>query len=185
MIRVRPTRHYLSIILTALILACLSGQSLHAADCTKLVFNKFCLGGDTSVNIANVTPPPEPELSEDGSQTYSFDDNGKTIILKSSDNITTSITRLETPGGWINYTAWKVKLVRLYRRGTDLSNFPPYATSRSSRLNAINAGRGNAEFEWDLNQFVIKLIWDHPDFIKLQYLLTTTPDTGPNNSEGL
>ena len=176
-----------------LLLACFSLISLTwlahtplaARECAKVVFNQYCLGGETDTSIAHLTDPPTVTETDDGNTIYSFVENGKTIMLQSQDNLTLAVTRLETPGGWINYTSWKVKLVRLYGRGSDLSDFPAYAGSRSSRLNAINAGRGHAEFEWDQTHYRIKLIWDNPDFIKLQYLLTTDNQTEPDNSEGL
>ena len=149
-----------------------------------MVFNQYCLGGSTERNLAHLATVPEGLETADGEKEFTFVDQGKTIILRSRNEITTVVTRHETPGSWINYTSWKVKLVRLYGRGKDLSSFPRYATSRSSRLNAINAGRGHAEFEWDQSHFAIKLIWDSPDFINLRYLLTTQPIES-NNTEGL
>ena len=171
--------------LAALILACLPYQSLYAADCVKQVFNRYCLGGDIQEILAEVAPDRLSELTEETEKPISLVDGGKTIILTSKNGTVMDVTRLEEPGDWINYTAWKVKLVRLYGRGTELSNFPAYAGSRSSRLNAINAGRGYVEFAWEQPGFTVKLVWDHPDYIKLQYLLTSAPQSGPENTEGL
>lgn len=136
-------------------------------------------------DIKSLTSPPDETQTDSGDTIYRFQEDGKTILLRSKNGVTTAITRQETPGGWINYTAWKVKLVRLYGRGIDLSDFPRYASSRSSRLNAINAGRGHAEFQWDQPNFKIKLVWDNAEFITLQYLLTAENLSEPNNSEGL
>lgn len=171
--------------LAALILACLPYQSLLAEDCVKQVFNRYCLGGDIRENLEIVAPDLLADLTKEAEQSLSLVSAGKTIELGIENGITVNVTRLEEPGDWINYTAWKVKLVRLYGRGTELSNFPAYAGSRSSRLNAINAGRGHVEFAWEQPGYTVKLTWDHPDHIKLQYLLTSAPQSGPENTEGL
>ncbi|MCB1754911.1 MAG: hypothetical protein KDJ38_05290 [Gammaproteobacteria bacterium] len=167
------------------ILAWLPAQALLARECVKVVFNRYCLGGETATDIERLPTPPEVSQNDQGDTIYRFIEDGKTVLLSARNGITTAITRHEQPGGWINYTAWKVKLVRLYGRGIDLSNFPRYASSRSSRLNAINAGRGHAEFEWEQPDFKVALIWDNADFIKLQYLLTSNDQSELNNTEGL
>ncbi|HBR97750.1 MAG TPA: hypothetical protein DD979_10285 [Gammaproteobacteria bacterium] len=158
---------------------------MQAETCAKVVFNRYCLGGDNADNLAHLPTAPPVQTAADGEEEFTFEEGGKVIRLRARDGITVAVSREERPGGWINYTAWKVKIVRLYGRGTDLSSFPPYAGSRSSRLNAINAGRGHAEFEWPLEEFTIKLVWDHPDYIQLQYLLAPQLDAGIDASEGL
>lgn len=168
-----------------LILAWLSNHTAQADECVKQVFNRYCLGGDVSVFLATQASPPKAILQDNGNSHYRLQNDGKTIILTTHDNTITAVTRHETPGDWINYTAWKVKLVRLYGRGQDLSDFPRYASSRSSRLNALNAGKGHAEFTWDQQNHLIKLVWDSPDFIKLTYQLSMTQAGEPENSEGL
>ncbi len=185
---VRPTAPFwpnLSTIgLKPIILACIGSQTAYADDCVKQVFNRYCLGGsiDTYLEAENT---PQTIALENGDTQYLLQDNKKTIVLTTHENNITTITRRETPGDWINFTAWKVKIVRLYGKGEDLSDFPRYASSRSSRLNALNAGRGHAEFAWDQQDHVIKLIWDTPDFVKLSYQLSDSETGEPENSEGL
>lgn len=170
--------------LTLLILACLTASPLRASDCVKTVFNTYCLGGETAANLAHLPTPPEPVIDSE-TETFVFEDEGKTHELVSRDGLTTIIVRRETPGGWINFTAWKTRLVRLYGRGEDLSSFPRYAASRSSRLNAINAGRGHAEFRWVETGYTIRLVWDNADYIALRYELNDNPDQQLDNTEGL
>ncbi len=172
------------IVIVLLILACIPMQSSFAEGCVKWVFNQYCLGGVSTDTLAKLNQPTDKEEQENKT-VYTFRDTDKTIKLVSLNGTNISITRQEKPGDWINFTAWKVKLVRLYGRGEDLSSFPAYATARSSRLNAINAGRGIAEFEWNQKDYIIKLIWDHPDYIQLQYLLVQDRSIESENSEGL
>ena len=170
--------------LTLLILACISASPLAADECVKTVFNTYCLGGDTIANLAHLSSQASP-TTEGETQQYVFEDDGKTHELLSHNGTTVAIVRRETPGGWINFTAWKTRLVRLYGRGEDLSNFPRYAASRSSRLNAINAGRGHAEFRWLETGYTIRLVWDNPDYVALRYELNDNPDQAADNFEGL
>ncbi|MDO6461995.1 hypothetical protein Q4485_14890 [Granulosicoccaceae sp. 1_MG-2023] len=180
----KTTHRQWRICLTLWILAWLAVTPLHAEECVKMVFNTYCLGGDTAENLAHLASPP-PAREEAGRQYYEFDDGGKTHRLISRDGRTVAVTRHETPGGWINFTAWKTRLVRLYGRGEDLSDFPRYAASRSSRLNAINAGRGHAEFRWSEAGYTIRLVWDNPDYIALRYELDDKPAPAPGNTDGL
>ncbi len=164
------------------ILTCLTAPTVNADDCIKKVFNRYCLGGDIEDSLAGIATEPKVLELDNNQILYTLDTNGKTLRITSENSIVQRVVREEKPGGWINYTAWKVKLIRLYGRGKDLSSFPPYASSRSSRLNAINAGRGSAEFRWDQDGYSIALVWKNPGFLELQYVLEEEQII---NSEGL
>ena len=90
----------------------------------------------------------------------------------------------EKPGSWLNYTDWKAKLLRLYGRGENLGHFPASASSRSSKLNAVNAGKGFAHTRWQLARWSVSIIWNHRDYIALHYELNdSSQDDG--SDEGL
>ncbi len=167
------------------ILTCVMVHPAYANDCIKQVFNRYCLGADIKESLAGIIPDPKTLLLDNNKTLNRFEDSGKVIEITADNNITVKVVRQETPGGWINYTAWKVKLIRLYGRGRDLSSFPAYASSRSSRLNAINAGRGSAKNKWDQEGYSIILIWDNPQFLELQYVLKQDKINTTQNSEGL
>lgn len=183
-----------------LALALVGGSSQLVADeanCVKLVFNNFCLGG----NIANVTVEPDIEndvttdaentsqsLTEEPStqkNTYLWRD--KTVLVEYSDEIIVAVTRLETPGTWLNYTSWKTKIVRQYGRGEDRSTFPAYATSRSSRLNALNSGRGFAAMAWPQSGWQVEMLWRDQRHIELRYSLdnSATDDVPVSDDDDL
>jgi len=157
----------------------------HSEECIKTVFNLFCLGSDAQLSLGKLTTTISVQEVSPTKRLYSFNHLNKPHQLSSINGLIHSVSRHETPGNWINFIAWKVKLVRLYGRGTDASNFPLYATSRSSKLNAISSHKGHAEFQWQLEHYSISLIWDHLDFITLKYQLKELGTAHSNTPEGL
>ncbi|MEM7293926.1 MAG: hypothetical protein AAF420_11105 [Pseudomonadota bacterium] len=138
-----------------------------ASECVKQIFNRFCLGGPIAKLNADAS-----ELSSDGIETvYQLTDRGKYVEIAERSAHIHTVMRRETPGGWLNFTEWKTKLQRVYGRGEDLGHFPAYASSRSSRLNAINAGKGYAHFRWQQSGWSVSLVWNHRDYIELRYAL--------------
>ncbi len=151
-----------------------------AQACVKQVFNRYCLGatpGSLSISAEQIS-------AQNGTVVYRVRDEKKHLELSTHNNQISAVARREAPGSWLNFTHWKAKLIRLYGQGETLGQFPDYATSRSSRLNAINAGKGFAHIRWQRGEWSVALIWDHRDYIILRYALNTLDDTD-NNSEGL
>lgn len=162
-----------------LIIFLLMTQPAHAADCVKRVFNEFCLGGDlTEQQKANA----QVVTGNDSQLRFAQHPKGPILIDRNEGQIT-SVTRLIKPGSWLNFTDWKVKLVRIYGRDQSQNNFPLSATSRSSKLNAINANKGYALSVWPQSGWHIALKWDDARHITLQYKLDKLHT--PNTSEGL
>ena len=155
---------------------------MSAETCTKLVFNEFCLGGEISPQSLENRLKLSQQKEE--SQHY-FSTADKRIIVTTYQNKITSVERQEEPGNWLNFTAWKVKLIRRYGQAKDQSNLPSYATSRSSRFNVIKAGKGVAQVSWPQENWTVTLRWDTPDFIRLQYSLGSNQPSTRNNTEGL
>ncbi len=145
--------------------------------CAKKVFNQFCLGGSTD------TLPPAEQYDEANSR-FHYPDQ-VSVNTKSGQII--SISKRLPPGRYIHFNDWKAKLIGLYGRTTDHSTLPPYARSRSSRLNAIRAGLGYMETRWEQKNWQILLRWANTDYIELRYQLpvVTTETATPTNTEGL
>ena len=161
----------------------LFSQTAHAEPCVKRVFNQFCLGG--AANTLMSAEPTTTKQEDDGTTLYEFSVSGKHVNVLAKDDTIIAVERYEPPGNWLNFTDWKVKLVRLYGRATDQSTFPAYATSRSSRLNALKAGKGVAKASWSEPGWSVTLVWKEPEFIRLKYTLKTTPSIPANSTEGL
>ena len=95
------------------------------------------------------------------------------------------VWREETPGSWINYLDWRNKLIRIYGRGVENQDFPPSATSRSSRRKAVVFGEGRAETSWEQQGWRVRVIWDNTDYVQLSYRLQASAAGGGGNTEGL
>ncbi|GEM_PF-1734400 len=161
----------------------LAAGTASAEDCVKRVFTRYCLGGPVAGLLDERAP--SAERGDDGLTRYRLEDAGKTVVIGARDGRIVSVIRHERPGGYLNFTDWKVKLVRLYGRGEDLSSFPHYAASRSARLNAINAGRGFALASWPQDGWTVSLRWDNPDHVQLEYQLAAPVQAPPAEEEGL
>ncbi|MDQ7074971.1 MAG: hypothetical protein Q9O24_07425 [Gammaproteobacteria bacterium] len=154
--------------------------SLSANDeCLKVVFKHYCLGGSVDELLAT-HPNAKHTRSEQGLQ-LKITQKNQLLIIDAEKGQIVRISRQHPPGRWINFETWKRKLVRLYRKAEVLGHFPAYASSRSSRLNAINAGKGFAHDRWSQKGWHVDLIWNNPDYILLSYQLN--PTQSPNNND--
>lgn len=169
-----------SVLFMLVLMTLFSIRGVLAEPCVKKIFNRYCLGG-----LESTMPNGVEKVSDsDGIEIYRVANEKKRIELTIRDGRISAVTRRETPGSWLNFTDWKAKLLRLYGRGEDIGYFPPYASSRSSRLNAINAGKGYAHTQWQQSHWLVSVIWDHRDYISLRYELNApSADDGPD--EGL
>lgn len=161
----------------ALLLALfLSPPSQADESCIKLVLNSYCLGGE-----------PPAGTTADASGVVVVDNARGEVSLTVKDNRVVAIERTMTPANWLSFNALKVKLVRVYRTAEDKSNFPSYATSRSSKLNAIRAGRGHAAARWQLPGWNVQLLWKSLDEMKLRYEIDDHANSAEssNTPEGL
>lgn len=164
------------LILPLLLTAFIALPSQADEACLKQVFNHYCLGG---------TLPQS--LNADAEGLVTIEDKQGDISLEVRDDQIISVSRTLTPANWLSFTDLKGKLVRLYSTATDVSDFPRYATSRSSKLNAIRAERGFAAARWELDGWAIQLEWRTLDSMQLRYELNAPVDTATpiNTLEGL
>ena len=148
-------------------------------DCAKVVFKRYCLGG------AATTLPADAILSHhsSGQPQYRLQQGEQTLIFAVQDGIITAIERQQPQGNWLNFKDWTAKLVRVYGQGEDLGKFPAYAASRSSRLHAINTGKGFAKMRWRQNGWQVVVLWQHRDYIVLRYALNSEQGSRENSVE--
>lgn len=166
-----------SLLAAGVVLAALFSPPTTAADtCIKQVFNHYCLGAEAPA-----------ELLDENNSTVEVDDSNGKVTLTIKDARIVAVSRDISPANWLSYTDLKVKLVRLYSTAEDISDFPRYATSRSSKLNAIRAGRGYAASRWEQDGWAVELGWRSLDNMQLRYELHTPSDanTPINALEGL
>jgi len=149
-------------------------------DCVKFVFNALCLGG-----AADTLPEAAGAAPAGGSGELRFEFGGKNVHIELDEGRIVHVWREEPPGSWISYLDWRNKLIRIYGRGTEETDFPPSATSRSSRLNAVVRGEGRASTLWGQQGWQVSVIWDKQEYVQLSYRLFDPEETGTSGSEGL
>jgi len=149
-------------------------------DCVKLVFNAVCLGGSVQSLPRDAGPVPAS-----GNGELRFKHRDKIVHVELKDSLVVHVWREEPPGSWINYLDWRNKLIRVYGRGTEEKDFPPSATSRSSRLNAVVRGEGRVTTFWQQPGWRVAVIWDTQEYVQLSYRLRDPAETGSSGSEGL
>jgi len=149
-------------------------------DCVKLVFNVVCLGG-----TADTLPRSTGTVPEGGNGELQFENRDKKVHVELADGRIVHVWREEPPGSWINYLDWRNKLIRVYGRGLEEKDFPPSATSRSSRLNAVVQGEGRAATSWEQTGWHVAVIWDNQEYVQLSYRLQNPTEAGGRGSEGL
>lgn len=145
-------------------------------SCVKKVFNTYCLGAPAAADIS---------WNENGEHTIK--DARGDITLTMRDQRIVAVSRRLSPANWLSFTDLKVKLVRLYSTATNTSEFPLYATSRSSKLNAIRAGQGFAGARWDQADWAVLLEWRSLDSMQLRYEISaeSTDNASDDTLEGL
>lgn len=147
------------------------------ADCLKEVFNRYCLGGDIKSLLSQQQPQSQKQIGD--KNIYTFNGSGLTVSLEAKDATIISVSRTEAPGDWINFQKWKHDLGEVYGRGDDLSQFPPSASSRSSRLNAVATGKGQGKILWQQTGWQVALLWDSTQHIQLRYQITPQAANDP------
>lgn len=150
----------------------------HAEPCVKQVFQQFCLGGTDADVVKNA------QVVEGKPYSHELKIGQYTHQLQIADGRLEQVTRLITPGDWLLFKDWKAKLNRVYGSGQLIENLPAFASSRSSRRNAIISGRGRLHLQWPQEGWRVSLIWDSIDHLKLTYELDATA-VAVDNPEGL
>lgn len=139
-----------------------------AEDCLKLVFNKFCLGGDVAHLLATEKPVFDQVIRGDRVLGFGSDPKAGDLIGIVDGRIA-SINRQLTPATWLTFNDASAALVKLYGDPVDLSVFPSYAREQSSRETAITLGKGRAVQKWDRGEWTVLLAWGKQDLMMLSY----------------
>jgi hypothetical protein len=126
--------------------------------CLKLVFDRYCLGGDYDTLMHNMPPPLLQTHDEEGQGAIFLEERERIYVLAFKGRI------------------YKVELSHLvsskYGPPQDLSRFPPYVDSRASRIVAIRRGDGRALQVWPGGQGIrIELSWTREMGVALSYIV--------------
>lgn len=145
----------LGAILIGLLLAPLGGYA--EEDCLKLVFNRYCLGGDVNQSLRK-NPQPLIQQPQGERLALIYPENRERIYV-------------------LAFRGRIYKVLRRYRHATQLkyedrSEFPEYARNAASRLGAIRRGEGRATHVWEPQDAAwhIELDWTREMGLTLAYI---------------
>lgn len=155
-----------------------------ADDCKKLVFNKYCLGGDLSKLEKEYKPDRKRVMSD--KTMFAYASNKEIVVVLGFNKKVMSVSKIYTPGTWLNYSNIKSRLVKFHGDGENLDYFPEYADSKMSQSTAITLGEGQAKQYWDKKGWKIVLLWSGKKSISLFYIdKKLDKEYKSSNSEGL
>jgi len=143
-------------------------QSALSDGCKRLVFNKYCLGGNVAELEKEYTPARKRVT---GKKTMLAYRSGKDIVvIQGFLGKVMAVTKISKPGSWLNYQNLKGRLAKIHGPGVDESYFPDYADSQSSKATSINLGEGRAKHLWKKEGWKIILLWSDRDSVLLYYI---------------
>jgi len=148
----------------------LSGLSAAADPCLKLVFGRYCLGGDVNPLLQTAPAPLTQEVAgkslalvfaEDVDQVFVLAYGGRIYKVLRSYRVATQLRFEEIQG----------LLVEKYGQAEDQSRFPDYASTPGRRLIAIRRGEGGARQVWrPATTWRIELTWTRELGLSLAYI---------------
>lgn len=169
----RPGRRAIAIVLTLLLALGLVLGSLGAVSaepCLKLVFGRYCLGGDVNP-LLHVQPAPLARESEGNSLALVFPEDADRVYVLSFGGRIYKVLRAHRVATQLRYDDIYGLLRDKYGPGEDRSRFPEYATTPGRRLASIRRGEGRALHLWrPSDTWHIELAWTREMGLTLAYI---------------
>ncbi|MCG6897894.1 MAG: hypothetical protein LJE61_02970 [Thiocapsa sp.] len=143
-----------------------------AEPCLKLVFGRYCLGGDIGP-LLQAVPPPMVRQDQGASLALVFPEGAdRSYVLAFSSRIY-KVVRAFSVSTQLRYEETYAALREKYGLGEDQSRFPEYATTPARRLASIRRGEGRALHVWTPSpSWHIELSWTREMGLALAYIAT-------------
>lgn len=125
----------------------LAGPVTAAETCTKLVFNRFCLGGDIN-QLARSQPGYVAEQREGERLALIYGEGSDLVYVLGYQGRIYKIVRKYDNPTLLKYDDLLQSIGGKYGQPEDLSRFPNYVRSQASRIGAIRRGDGKAVHLW-------------------------------------
>ena len=150
-------------------------QSQTRDSCLKVVFGRFCLGGDTS-GLVQKGPQPVIRVPEGERLALVFQEGPERVYVLAYRNRIYKVVRRYRGSSQLRFDDLYAVLRDKYGAGEDRSRFPSYADTPSRRLSSIRRGEGRAFHFWKVaDSWHIELTWTREMGIALAYV-ATEPD---------
>lgn len=137
--------------------------------CLKLVFNRYCLGGDANA-LARQRPPALRQEQDQRLALIYYEGRDRDYVLAWRGAIY-KVLRDHRIASQLNYEDLYRLLREKYGDGEDRSSFPSYARSPGRKQISIRRGEGRAVHVWDSGAgWHIELSWTRETGLALAYI---------------
>ncbi|QVL46688.1 MAG: hypothetical protein KFB96_12995 [Thiocapsa sp.] len=159
-------------IVTLCIAAFASSGAFANEPCLKMVFGRYCLGGDVGP-LLQAVPPPLVHQEEDASLALVFVDGPDRLYVLAFNHKIYKVVLAFGVSTQLRYEETYGALRDIYGPGEDRSRFSPDATTPGRRLVAIRRGEGVAMHVWTPSPtWRIELSWTREMGLSLAYVAT-------------
>jgi hypothetical protein len=145
----------------------------HAADaCLKMVFDRYCLGGDVNRPLTD-SPPPIAHQSQGDSLALVFPDGTARLYVLAFSGRIYKVVRTYDGATQLRFDDLYNRLREKYGPGADRSRFPDDASTPAARLASVRRGEGLAVHRWEPSaDWFVELSWTRELGISLAYVAT-------------
>lgn len=159
-----------SLVLLTLVAWGAQGQASAEDPCLKLVFGRYCLGGDVTP-LTQTTPAPLARQTEGKSLALVFPEDVDQIYVLAFDGRIYKVVRSYRVETQLRFDEIYNLLRQKYGPGEDQSRFPEQATTPGRRLASIRRGEGRALHVWHpADAWHIELSWTREFGLSLSYI---------------
>lgn len=148
----------------------LSGAALaQQSPCLKLVFNRYCLGGD--VNALAQQQPPAMRQDQGERLALVYYEGRERVYVLAWRGVVYKVLREHRIASQLRYEDLYLLLRDKYGAGEDRSSFPPDARTPGRKQIAIRRGEGRAVHVWEPGAgWRIELSWTRETGLALAYI---------------
>ncbi|MEA3275234.1 MAG: hypothetical protein U9Q81_08095 [Pseudomonadota bacterium] len=140
--------------------------------CLKLVFGRYCLGGDVNLLLGQ-GPQPEFQQADGERLALIFTEGPERVYVLAFRGRIYKVVRRYRAATQLRYEDLYALLREKYGAGEDRSRFPPYATTASRKLSSIRRGDGRAVHYWKpTDTWHVELSWTREMRLALAYIAT-------------
>lgn len=140
--------------------------------CLKLVFGRYCLGGDVNP-LLQMTPKPLAREAEGKSLALVFPEDLDQVYVLAFGGRVYKVVRSYRVATQLRFDELYAVLREKYGPGEDRSRFPEQANTAGRRLASIRRGEGRALHVWHpADAWHIELAWTREFGLSLAYIAT-------------
>jgi hypothetical protein len=153
------------------VLLSVAPPSVGQETCLKLVFGRYCLGGDVGALAAR-----QPMVRQNDGERVAlvFPEGPERVYVLSFRNQIYKVVRRYRTATQLKFDDLYALLRSKYGDGEDRSRFPPSATAPGRRLISIRRGEGRAFHYWKpADDWHIELTWTRELGLALAYVATS------------